>query len=99
MHVPFTEFKEIDEPEVMSTVPPEVEELILSSFGHAIIEFEATLYQKFLVLTMGLVVTCLEFKAHLANMEKRGIVTSVIFLGKPGWAMGNNEGIKNSSMW
>jgi hypothetical protein len=99
MHLPFTELKEIDEPEVMSTVPPEVEELILSSFGHAIIEFEATLYQKFLVLTKGLVVTCLEFKEHLANMEERGIVTSIIFLGKPGWALGNNEGIRNIDHW
>jgi hypothetical protein len=99
MHLPFTEIKEIDEPEVISTVPPEIEELIIASFGHAIIEFEATLYQKFLVLTNGLVVTCREFKEHLANMEERGLVTSVTFLGKRGWALGDNENIRNFSNW
>ena len=99
MHLPFTKFKEIDEPEVMSTVPPEVEELILTSFGNSIIEFQAALYQKFLVLTKGLVVTCLQFKAHLQNMEERGIVSSIVFLGKPGWALEDNENIRNYSSW
>ena len=99
MHVPFIEFTEVDEPKVKSTVPPEVEELILTSFGHAILEFEATLYQKFLRLTKGLVVTCLEFKEHLRNMEERGIVISIIFLGKPGWALENNEELRNFSSW
>ena len=99
MHLPFIEFKEIDEPEVSSTVPPQIEELILTSFGNSIIEFQATLYQKFLALTNGLVVTCLEFKEHLKNMEKRGIVSSVVFLGKPGWALENTEAIRNYSSW
>lgn len=99
MHLPFTEIKEIDEPEVKSTVPPEVEDLILTSFGNSIMEFQATLYQKFLALTKGLVVTCLEFKAHLRNMEERGIVTSVEFLGKPGWALGDSVSTRNYSSW
>ena len=99
MHVPFTELKEIDEPEVMSTVPPEIEDLILTSFGNAIMEFEGTLYIKFLKLTNGLVITCREFKEHLANMEEREIVSSVEFLGKRCWAMGSNKDIKDASSW
>ncbi len=97
MHLPFIEFKEIDEPEVKSTVPPDVEDKILLAFGNAIYEFEATLYQKFLMLTKGLVVTCLQFKEHLRNMEERGIVTSIEFLGKPGWALSSHEAIRDSS--
>ena len=99
MHVPFITLKEIDEPEVLSTVPPEIEDLILTSFGNAIMDFEATLYLKFLKLTKGLVITCREFKDHLQNMEERGIVISVEFLGKRCWAMGSNEEIKNISSW
>ena len=99
MHVPFKKLKEIDEPEVLSTVPPEIEDLILLSFGHAILEFEATLYQKFLMITKGLVITCSDFKKHLSNMEERGIVMSIIFLGKPGWALGTNEELRNFSKW
>ncbi|TFG29205.1 hypothetical protein EU528_10015 [Candidatus Thorarchaeota archaeon] len=99
MHIPFTEFKEIEEPEVKSTVPPEIEELILQSFGHSILEFEGTLYMKFLKLTNGLVVTCQEFKDHLKNMEERGIVIETEFLGKRCWAMGANEEIRSYSSW
>jgi len=97
MHLPFIEPQEIDEPEVKSTVPPEVEDKILLSFGNAIMEFEATLYQKFLILTKGLVVTCLEFKEHLRNMEERGIVTSIEFLGKRGWALSSHKAIRDSN--
>ena len=99
MHVPFTEIREIEEPEVTSTVPPQIEELILNSFGHAILEFEATLYQKFLHLTNGLVITCREFKDYLQNMEERGIVISTEFLGKKCWAIGSIEEIRNFSSW
>ena len=99
MHLPFIEFKEIDEPEVKSTVPPEIEDKIILAFGNAIIEFEATLYQKFLMLTKGIAVTFLQFKDHLSNMEERGIVTSLEFLGKPGWALSSHEKIRNVSSW
>ena len=99
MHLPFQEFKEIDKLEVKSTVPPEIEDIILLSFGNAIIEFEATLYQKFLMLTKGLVVTCLQFKDHLHNMEERGILTEIEFLGKPGWAISSHESIRDSNSW
>ncbi|MFX1481756.1 MAG: hypothetical protein ACFFCP_01055 [Promethearchaeota archaeon] len=71
---------------VLSTVPPLVEDAILLSFGHAILEFEATLYEKFLHLTNGVVVTCIEFRDHLRNMEERGLIVSGEFLGKRCWS-------------
>ncbi|MHA2044463.1 MAG: hypothetical protein ACXAAO_05435 [Candidatus Thorarchaeota archaeon] len=71
---------------VIRTVPPLVEESILLSFGHAVIEFEATLYEKFLRLTNGVVLTCKEFKEHLKNMEAREIIKSTEFIGKRCWA-------------
>lgn len=71
---------------VLSTVPPLIEDTILLSFGHSIIDFEATLYEKFLHITKGLVVTCEEFREHLANMEEREIIVSADFMGKRCWA-------------
>ncbi len=71
---------------VLSTVPPQIEDAILLSFGHSIIDFEATLYEKFLQITKGLVITCQEFRDHLANMEERELVVSAEFLGKRCWA-------------
>ncbi|MHA2353063.1 MAG: hypothetical protein ACXABX_08085 [Candidatus Thorarchaeota archaeon] len=80
---------------VLSTVPPQIEDAILLSFGNSLIDFEATLYEKFLYLTKGLLVTCQEFKAHLANMEERELIVSAEFLGKRCWAR-NPELIPNS---
>ncbi|MFW9793489.1 MAG: hypothetical protein ACFFEE_04245 [Candidatus Thorarchaeota archaeon] len=71
---------------VLSTVPPLIEDAILLAFGHSILEFEATLYEKFLRLTNGVVVTCQEFKEHLKNMEERSLIVSAEFLGKQCWA-------------
>jgi len=71
---------------VLSTVPPQIEDTIILSFGHAILEFEATLYEKFLRLTNGIVVTCQDFKEHLKNMEERNLIVSAEFLGKQCWA-------------
>jgi hypothetical protein len=71
---------------VLSTVPPIIEDAILLSFGNSVIDFEATLYEKFLVVTNGLAVTFTEFREHLENMEERGLVVSSEFLGKPCWA-------------
>lgn len=76
--------------DVVSTVPPEIEETILTSFGHAVIEFEDTLYMKFLHLTRGVVLTKREFVELLENMEERGIVVSGALLGKRCWAMGSD---------
>ncbi len=71
---------------VLSTVPPLIEEAIILAFGHSILEFEATLYEKFLRLTNGDVVTCNEFIEHLKNMAERGLISSAEFLGKQCWA-------------
>jgi len=86
---------EFDQTEIVNTVPPEIEDTILLSFGHAIIEFEETLYMKFQHITRGIVLTKNEFNKHLENMEERGIVTSGIFLGKRCWAMGSD----GSNIW
>lgn len=99
MHVNITEYNEIEQPEVKSTVPPEIEETILLSFGHAILEFEATLYQKFLRITNGLVVTCREFQGYLKNMEERGVVISTEFLGKRCWTIGSDKNIHGNENW
>ncbi|MFW9832998.1 MAG: hypothetical protein ACFFEK_03300 [Candidatus Thorarchaeota archaeon] len=80
---------------VLSTVPPLIEDAILLSFGHSIIDFEATLYEKFLQLTNGLVITYPEFKEYLANMEERGILVSSDFMGKHCWSQ-NPELIPDS---
>ncbi|MFW9769202.1 MAG: hypothetical protein ACFFF9_11155 [Candidatus Thorarchaeota archaeon] len=79
---------------VLSTVPPLVEDAILLSFGHSILEFEATLYEKFMHLTKGVVVTCKEFKEHLKNMEERGLIVSAVFMGKPCWARNMKHGFE-----
>ena len=71
---------------VLSTVPPIIEDDILLSFGNSLIDFEATLYEKFLVVTKGFSVTYPEFREDLENMEERGLVVSAKFLGKPCWA-------------
>jgi hypothetical protein len=99
LHITFTKIKEIEEPEIKSTVPPVVEDLILLSFGHSMLEFEATLYQKFLHLTDGLGITCSEFKEHLRNMEERQIVISTEFLGKKCCVLASNNEIKNEGSW
>jgi len=80
---------------VLSTVPPLIEDTILLSFGHSLIDFEATLYEKFLLITKGLVITCQEFKDHLDNMEERGLIVSADFLGKRCWVK-NPELIPNN---
>jgi len=80
---------------VLSTVPPQIEDAILLSFGHSIIDFEATLYEKFLMVTKGVVITCQEFREHLGNMEDRGLIVSAEFLGKRCWAI-NPEMIPDS---
>lgn len=71
---------------VLSTVPPQIEDAILLSFGHSILEFEATLFEKFLRLTNSVVITFKEFKDHLRNMAERGLIVSAEFVGKQCWA-------------
>ena len=70
----------------VNTVPPEIEELILWAFGNAIIEFEATLYEKFHILSGEIVIGKNEFRWYLENMEERGIVASSEFKGIRSWS-------------
>jgi len=70
----------------VNTVPPEVEEIIIWAFGHAIIEYEATLYQKFHILSKEIVLNKNEFRWHLENMEERGVVYSSNFKGVRSWS-------------
>ena len=74
--------------EVMNTGPTEIEETILMSFGHSIIDFEDTLFEKFQHLTKGIVLSRSEFLDNLHNMEERGILASGMFLGKKCWGLG-----------
>jgi hypothetical protein len=82
---------EYDKTEIINTVPPEIEDSILLSFGHALVEFEDTLYKKFQHLTRGIVLTKREFIKHLENMEERNVVVSGIFLGKKCWTTGSSS--------
>lgn len=73
---------------MVNTVLTEIEESILISFGHAIFEFEDTLYKKFQHLTINIVLSKNEFVEQLENMEERGVVVSGIFLCRRCWAIG-----------
>ncbi len=74
----------------ISAVPPEVEEAIILSFGHSVLEFEETLYVKFQMVTNGLVMTKPEFLSHLGDMEERGVLVSAMFLDRPCWILKAN---------
>ncbi|MHA1940056.1 MAG: hypothetical protein ACXABV_02095 [Candidatus Thorarchaeota archaeon] len=69
-----------------NTVPHQVEDLIMWAFGKAIIEFEATLYQKFHLLSGDIVVGKNEFRWHLENMKERGLLASSEYKGVPSWS-------------
>lgn len=94
MHTNSADMKDYP-PKVVSTVPPEIEEDILVSFGHAIVEFEDTLFVKFQHITKGIVLTEREFIEDLENMEERGIVVSGTFLGRKCWSVGSEA----TSVW
>lgn len=69
-----------------STVPPQIEDLILWAFGKSIIEFEATLFHKFHLLSGDIVLSKKEFRWHLENMKARGLVFSSEFEGVRSWS-------------
>ena len=69
-----------------NTVPPQIEDLILWAFGKALIEFEATLYHKFHLLSGNIVCGKNEFRWHLQNMEERGLLKSTEYKGVPSWS-------------
>ncbi len=64
----------------------DVEKLIVQAFGHSIIEFEAVLFHKFLILAgPDSVMTQEMFRGYLASMQSKGFVSPLEFMGKPAW--------------
>ena len=64
----------------------EIERAIVRSFGWAVIEFEAVLFQKFLVVSGPTsLMTENMFKKHLTDMEAKGYIAPVEFQGKRAW--------------
>jgi hypothetical protein len=64
----------------------EIEIAIVRSFGWSIIDFEAVLFQKFLVLSASTsLMTEDMFRKHLRNMQAKGYVVPVDFQGKRAW--------------
>jgi hypothetical protein len=64
----------------------EIERAIVRSFGWSIIDFEAILFQKFLVLSAATsLMTEDMFRKHLKNMQAKGYVVPVEFQGKRAW--------------
>lgn len=64
----------------------EIEIGIVGAFGWAIIEFEAVLFQKFLIMSgpMSLITEDM-FRKYLMKMEAKGFVAPVDFQGKRAW--------------
>ncbi|MGY5860307.1 MAG: hypothetical protein RTU63_13135 [Candidatus Thorarchaeota archaeon] len=64
----------------------EIEIAVVRTFGWAVIEFEAVLYQKFLVMSASSsLMTDDMFKKYLKNMEAKGYIAPVDFQGKRAW--------------
>ena len=64
----------------------EIEIGIVSAFGWAVIEFEAVLFQKFLVMSGPTsLITEDMFRKYLLNMEAKGYVSPIDFQGKKAW--------------
>ena len=64
----------------------EIEIAVVRAFGWAVIEFEAVLYQKFLVMSASSsLMTEDSFKKHLKNMEAKGYISPVDFQRKRAW--------------
>lgn len=67
-------------------IESEIEIGIVQTFGWAVIEFEAVLYQKFLVMSASSsLMTPDMFRKHLKNMEAKGYVSPVDFQGRRAW--------------
>ena len=64
----------------------EIEIAIVRAFGWSVIEFEAVLFQKFLVMSAASsLMTEDMFRKHLLNMEAKGYISRVDFQGKRAW--------------
>ncbi|MDF1538687.1 MAG: hypothetical protein P1Q69_07275, partial [Candidatus Thorarchaeota archaeon] len=63
-----------------------IERDIVSAFGSSLIEFEAVLLQKFLMLSAAhSLITDRMFRKYLVQMHAKGYVTPVDFQGKRCW--------------
>ena len=64
----------------------EIEIAVVETFGYAVIEFEAVLFQKFLVMSaLRSLMTEDMFRKHLKSMEAKGFLSPVEFQGKRAW--------------
>ncbi len=64
----------------------ELEDDILLSFGDAIVEFEDTLFQKFVLLSSRRsLITSEMFRRYLKMMQSKGYVTPIEFHGRKAW--------------
>ncbi len=64
----------------------EIEIAVVRTFGWSVIEFEAVLFQKFLVMSAPRsLMTEDMFRKHLKGMEAKGYLTPVEFHGKRAW--------------
>lgn len=64
----------------------EIEIAVVRTFGIAVIEFEAALFQKFLVMSAPRSLMTEDiFRKHLKNMEAKGYLSPVEFQGKRAW--------------
>ncbi len=65
------------------SMPNPLETNVIRAFGWSLIEFEMTLYQKFLSLSIeGSLMAFEEFKEILRNMESKGFLQELSFQGK-----------------
>ena len=64
----------------------EIEIAVVRTFGWSVIEFEAVLYQKFLVMSASKsLMTEDRFRKHLMSMEAKGFISPVEFQRKRAW--------------
>ena len=69
-----------------SDLEREIEIGIVGAFGWSIIEFEAVLFQKFLVMSGPTSLTTEDmFRQYLRNMEAKGYVSPLEFQGRKAW--------------
>jgi len=64
----------------------EIEIAVVETFGYAVIEFEAVLFQKFLVMSAPRSLMTEDiFRKHLKSMEAKGYLSPLEFQGKRAW--------------
>jgi hypothetical protein len=67
-------------------IEKEIEIAVIRAFGWAVIEFEAVLYQKFLVMSASSsLMTEVTFKKHLKSMQAKGYISPIDFQRKCAW--------------